>query len=146
MGIKRIIVIQSVEDGITEFRQFRIKINPILKAYDFEFCYAIELKNEEKNLSTGQMMLSVETRIFSSSDLFDRLTKQIESFNPDALIIHSGFVFMRFTIEMVSVLKSIKAIYPSIRYGIQDYEYFKPEFAYLFDGSDELNKIIQNIF
>jgi hypothetical protein len=149
MSLQRIIILQSVQDDLTEFREFRMESNPVLKAYKFLHTYAIELTDEEKRLPMFSMMNKVKACKFNSADFEQRLDKLFLDFNPDAFIIHKGFVFDQFTDVIIRTLISLKLKYPKVRFTI---EYAKqmisqnPSLSQIFVDDVELKIIIENIF
>jgi hypothetical protein len=65
MSFHRILVLQSVEDAITERRMWRMRNSPSLEGYEFENCYAIDLTDAQKALPTEVMMEQVDNAKFA---------------------------------------------------------------------------------
>ena len=143
---QKIIILQSVQDSITFRREMRIQNSPFLQEYEFEHIYAIVLSPEQQRLPTELMMMQVDQNKLDGEDLLKRITAKLESFKPDILIIHSGFVFHRFPEEMLSVLKSLKTSYPTLRMGIQSHFYKDNEQLGIFEYSSEIDDLISKIF
>jgi hypothetical protein len=149
VSFQRILVLQSVEDAITERRMWRMRNSPSLKGYEFENCYAIELTDAQKTLPTGALMEQVENAKLDESSLIERLTHKVTTFKPDLVVVHFGFVFMRFPKEMFAVLKTLKAKFPSLKLGIEHAESLIariPRGAEIFDDNDEMRKLIEHMF
>ena len=73
MAIRRVLVLQSVEDRVTAFRKLRMEQSPYLKDYEFEHCYAVELTKEQQKLPTPRMMEQVALQGFDSNSMLTRL-------------------------------------------------------------------------
>lgn len=117
MPIKRILVLQSVEDEITDKRKNKILNNPELNEFTFAFCYAVELTVEQKALPTQEMVNAVAAQSLAADDLAARLITAINAFNPDLIIVHPGFVFRSFQPAFLAALKSIRAQFPALKLG-----------------------------
>jgi hypothetical protein len=152
MSNQRILLLQSVQDRITDRRIWRIKNNPELKDYTIENFYAIELSNSQREKDVDDMMMEVETQGINEDDLLKRLDLKIQSFQPEVLIIHGGFVFRKFPKIFLKVLSKLKTKFPTIRFGLQGQEYLDfridvfPEFKKIFEKSFEMDILIKKIF
>lgn len=146
MPIRRILVLQSVEDSVTQHRKLRMEQSPFLRDYKFDHCYAFELTKKQKASVTFEMIEQVKRALLDETDLIKRLEKEIRKFEPDALIVHYGFVFRRFPSEMSSALVIIKSKFPNLRIGIEEREPIASELKLILDSSNEIRSIITEIF
>jgi hypothetical protein len=149
MPFHRILVLQSVEDDITEYRMWRMHHSPSLVDYEFENCYAIELTDEQKTLPTDVMMMQVENAKLDENRLVDRLTQKIATFKPDLVVVHFGFAFMRFPKEMFAVLRTLRTRFPALKLGVELAESLIPRIpggAEMFDDNDEIRDLITHMF
>ena len=82
---ERILVLQSVNDQITRFREIRIKQSPFLQNYEFKYVYIIKLtSNDKRNKQTIEK--AIERALNTSLDekeLTRRLKLEILKFNPN---------------------------------------------------------------
>lgn len=148
MSIQRILVLQSVQDDITDRRIERIGNSPFLQGYSIEHCYAVELTEEDRRKLMPQMMFEVTSRPLDEEDLLGRIEANIQSFRPDALIVHAGFVFHRFPDTFMRVLSALKARYPSIRFGIEGARGLDADLGLdaVFEQSSEMQDLVALLF
>ena len=149
MSSHRVLVLQSVEDRVTEFRRQRMEQSPYLQDYEIEQCYAVELTGEQRELPTPLMMNQVYEQGFDSDSLLARLEQRIHSFSPDCLAVHVGFVFMSFPEEMLSVLRTTKNKFPRVRIALEPGRLnldIIPDYHTFLDDSEETRELIRHIF
>ncbi len=146
MPFKRILVLQSVEDAITERRKQKITNDPMLKEYEFAFGYAVELSDEQKRMRIPEMVSQVANQPFDADGFLRRLTQQICEFHPDLIVIHRGFVFKTFWEEIVPELKLIRLQFPEIILGLHQFEQAAPEVRQVFDNTAEIQALVEIMF
>ena len=148
MPYQRILVLQSVDDEITHRRKMRMEHSPILQNYAFDFCYAIDLTDEQKALPMPLMMDKVEQSTIDEGDLLERMSQKVLTFKPDLLIVHAGFVFRRFPEEMLSALNALKTRFPDLDMAIESRGRFaqQSEFSAIFESSTEISMLVDQIF
>lgn len=146
---RKILILQSVQDQITDRRELRMKESPSLQDFEIEHIYAIELTHEQRKLSTPAMMSDVCSRAPDEKKLFDRLAKQVATFKPEFLIVHAGFVFYEFPQQVLSSLKALKERFPELRIGIESHGnalLTESELRSVFDQGRTTSELIQKLF
>jgi hypothetical protein len=149
MAFSRILVLQSVEDYITESRMRRMRTSPLLEGCEFECCYAVELTGAQRELPTFTMMGAVEDSVLDKDSLAVRISRKVITFNPDLLVVHFGFVFQRFPEKLLAALESVKTSFPKLKFGIEDAAFVISRFpgaARIFDDDDEIRRLIDCMF
>ncbi len=148
MPIQRILVVQSVEDGITAYRKQMITLNPLLRAYDFSFCYAIPLNDIQKRMSIPVMMGQLLEQPVDDYVLEERLALQIMAFKPDLVVVYYGAILRHFTTELMSALRILRARFPYVTFGVQSNYPLStiPDAALVFDRSPDVHSLVQLIF
>jgi hypothetical protein len=149
MRLRRVLVLQSVEDEITERRSRRMRESPFLRGNHFEQFYAIELTKEQRRQPTPLMMQQVENATLDETELTERLTRSIDRFKPNVLVVHLGFVFRRYSEAMLAALATIKARFPHIKIGVEHSERLTsmdPGLKMIFDESKEIQDLVAEIF
>ncbi len=148
MPIQRILVVQSVEDAITRYRNQVITLNPLLRAYDFTFAYAIPLNNMQKRMSIPAMMGQLFEQPIDDYELEERLALQIMAAKPDLVVVYYGAILRHFTNELMCALKILRARFPYVTFGIQTTYPLStiPDAALVFDRSPDVHSLVQLIF
>lgn len=148
MPIQRILVVQSVEDDITLYRKQAITLNPLLRAYDFGFCYAIPLNDFQKRMSIPAMMGQLYEQPLDDYTLEERLALQIMAFQPELVVIYYGAILRHFTTELMCALRILRARFPNVTFGIQsNYPLSSiPDATLVFDRSPNVHSLVQLIF
>jgi hypothetical protein len=147
---ERILVLQSVNDQITRFREIRIKQSPFLQNYEFKYVYIIKLtSNDKRNKQTIEK--AIERALNTSLDekeLTRRLKLEILRFNPNYLIVHAGMGFLRFTGQILNSLMAIKADHPNLIIGLERHRWHNTNMQLppIFDMSQKTVKLIEEIF
>jgi|GEM_PF-6874207 len=119
MSKLRALILNSVDDDETMHRKRRMDESPILSKYLINHSYAIELSDEQKLLPANVMMSQIINGTIGEVDMFNRLKTNIMNYNPDVLLVHTGFVFRAFPSEIISVLDKIKSEFPNLKIGMQ---------------------------
>lgn len=149
MPIHRVLVMQSVEDAITDKRKHKIENNPALADYQFAFCYAVELSYDQKAIPIPIMVNQVSREPFDTNKLIARLGKHIRAFNPDLLVVHFGFVFEAFPNEILTALKTIRTEFPNVKFGLRNAHLQSlrlDDIKTVFDGNAETLELVEKIF
>jgi|WetSurMetagenome_2_1015567.scaffolds.fasta_scaffold00367_19 hypothetical protein len=119
IGKMKVLILNSVDDGLTMQRKMRMDESPILSKYLINHSYAIELTDKQKMLSMETMMSQIKKGQLDEVDMFNRLKKAIIKYKPDVLVVHTGFVFSSFPSEITSVLDRLKFEFPDLKIGMQ---------------------------
>jgi hypothetical protein len=146
---ERILILQSIEDQITARREMRIKSSPLLKEYEIESIYAVELTDKQRQLSPPMVMEEVMEQSLSADHLFDRLKRKVGDFKPSILLVHIGFVFHQFSDEMLFALKSLKHEFPDVRIGLESRGIpfvERSDLQSVFDTSAKTIDLIEQVF
>ena len=112
----KVLIVDSVEDKITRRRHALFARSELLLTFALEYCYAIELPESEKaKLDFG---FAPDFQLTENS-LFERVDTAVRSFEPDCVMVHSGFVYRRFSEAYRKAFARLKQMHPKIPVGIQ---------------------------
>ena len=149
MQKQRVLILQSIEDNCTHHRMARMQQSPLLNGYMFQNCYVIEITEEQKTLPTDMMMDEVVANELNQTDLLKRLETSVREFDPHILLVHYGFAFDSFTVEVLNALNSLKAKYPMLIIGLENI-FSLPnslqQFQILFESNGEIDMLLGEIF
>lgn len=147
MQTNRVLILESVDDALTRRRSKHLSESPILQGYIVEHCYAVEISEQDRKKPTPVMMEDVISRPLKSEDLLIRIEEKIRSFQPNFLLLHTGFVFHANLQTFIEVLRNLKTKYPNIKLGYQGRSEFENRFFEegIFDQSSEIKKL-ENLF
>lgn len=115
----RVLIIESVDDDLTRRRAEHLANSSVLKEYIIDHCYAMEITENDRNKPIQIMMSDVTSRSLKKEDLFRRLDVKTQSFQPNFILLHTGFIFHTFQITFIQVLKQLKTKYPQIKFGYE---------------------------
>jgi hypothetical protein len=158
--MRRVLVLQSVNDALTARRMERTANSPRLSNYSIRPSYAIRLSKQQQAMDVSKMMATIHKAGIDTKRLLDDLNKDVEDFQPEFLVVHSGFVFTQFPTEILSVLRRLKIKHQSVRFGIQgggrleyipdgpvkNEVYAEVSSADLFDNGLEMNRLLSELF
>jgi hypothetical protein len=148
MIIRRILIVQSVHDRITARRIQHIQESALLQAFLFEHCFVIELTEHQKLLPVELMMQEIFQQPLNQRDLFERLGRQINAFQPDLVMIFYGAILHHFADAFIAVIENIKINYPRLRIGIASPQIPRAKIPNvgIFDDADEIRELANQIF
>jgi hypothetical protein len=151
----RVLVIQSVEDEVAAHRVRRMTTSPLLRDFEFEQFYWIELSEKQRQRLYQSPFGRVDFT-FSAHELLEqsvdldtwepRLQDSVEAFSPQLVIVHHGFVFRRYSIAIISVLRAVKERFPYLRMGMEGRDLDIPDHVMLFEDSKEMRDLLSEIF
>jgi hypothetical protein len=114
--MKSVLIVDSIEDEITNNRHRILNSSPLLRDYIIHYCYSTEFDDTQKQkISIGQTPYFV----LEEKELYSRIEEAIQKHNPDYILIHSGFVFCRYPEIFLDVIEKLKKSHPQIGLGLQ---------------------------
>ena len=125
----KILLIESIKDETTLSRHQILKESPRSKSFNLDSFYAIEDESKQN--------------VPENLDFIKRLEEKIISFQPDYILVHTGWFFFQNPSIIYSAVRTLKATFPKIRFGFQERKDLAVE-PYVFD-EDEYTLSIQNI-
>jgi hypothetical protein len=138
----KILFVDSVDDSITKRRHRVLALDPRLAGYELHYFYTAILTPEQEALLTGGFAPDFK---FVEEELANRLDKEIESIEPQFVLLHTGFVFRRFSSAFFRVFARLKEKYRTCRFGIQPRDGLRIDQA-VFHQTDEVMKLQQLVF
>ncbi len=149
--IKRIVMVESTNDKVAYNRKKRIDTSPGLENYTVSYVFAIKPVAESLPLSALPRAAAFDERIPLASieeKLFSRIKAQVELFEPQLLLVYTGFVFKQFVDQYYNVLRRVKEQFPGLlvgRFGV-DTGAAKDAPEGIFDRSPEAIRIEAEFF
>jgi hypothetical protein len=145
---RRILVINSVDDQLTERRGIAQRRDPSLAEYEVENTYAVVLPAHLRERSTRVVMDFVKGQGLDVNSFHLRVCDAIATFHPSLCIVHAGFVFQDFTEQFMSVIERVKVVFPSMRFIIHPdaLRFLAPVQSSLFDRSSEHDSLFEIFF
>jgi hypothetical protein len=142
-----VLVVQSVNDSITDRRIDRADRSPLLAHYRVSYAFLVELNEEQRRLEPEELMRRIAPSAVDATDLLSRLDRQIEDVRPAFLIVHAGFIFCEIPTLVISVFEELKRKHGSIRFGLEAAPWV-PTAAEspIFERNDEMDELILNLF
>ncbi len=137
MSIRRVLVLESVDDGITEYRKRRAELSPELLNYEIRYCYAVDLTERQRVIPPQVMMQEVEEAGLDVAEFSRKMKACVDEFVPDALVVHDGFVFHWFTGTMVAGLRDVKVAFPALRIAVENGQWHARGIQGFFDVFDD---------
>ncbi len=116
---RRVLVINSVDDGLTERRTSLQLQSPQLAAFEVRHSYAVLLPRDLRNAHPEAVMRFVTAHGLDKVDFYNRIEQTVKSFNPSISFVHAGFVFHEFTSQFMAVLRELQAAHPTLNLAIQ---------------------------
>jgi hypothetical protein len=138
----KILFVDSVDDSITKRRHRILASDPRLAGYELHYFYAAVLTPEQEVVLAAGM---VPDLTLVEEELANRLDNEIQSIEPQFVLLHTGFVFRRFPSVFFRVFAQLKKNYPTCRFGIQPREGLTID-RETFDQTDEVIKLQQLVF
>lgn len=111
--LRRVLLLQSVDDAVAKTRLRRIAQNPRLRAYQFAPAYAVTFTDAER--AAGDLCRDH----VQDAPLIAQIDAQIRHFGPDILFVQVGIVFRRFPDDLLQVLERVHAQHPHLLLGIE---------------------------
>jgi hypothetical protein len=130
-NMKRVMLISSWYDDITERRHKIMAESPYLKEF--------ELSNSNA-VPRPHALVTVD-------ELFERIQTDIILNKPDIILMHTGASYMTQPEIFMECFKKLKMRYPNIKFGVEHGRVEEEELLSIgiFDNSDEI-KTIEDIF
>jgi hypothetical protein len=138
----KILFVDSVDDSITKRRHRILASDPRLAGYELHYFYAAVLTPEQEAVLAAGM---VPDLTLAEGELANRLDNEIQSIEPQFVLLHTGFVFRRFPSAFFRVFAQLKEKYPTCRFGIQPREGLRIDPAAVHQ-TDEVMKLEQLVF
>ena len=138
----RILFVDSVDDSITKRRHRIIDSDPRLAGYELYYFYAAVLTPEQEAVLAAGVAPDLK---LVEEELANRLDNEIQSIEPQFVLLHTGFVFRRFPSAFFRVFAQLKEKHPTCRFGIQPREGLSIDQA-AFHQTDEVIKLQQLVF
>jgi hypothetical protein len=138
----KILFVDSVDDSITKRRHRILASDPRLAGYELHYFYAAVLTPEQEAVLAAGM---VPDLTLVEEELAKRLDNEIQSIEPQFVLLHTGFVFRRFPSLFFRVFAQMKKNYSTCRFGIQPREGLTIDQG-TFDQTDEVIKLQQLVF
>ena len=117
----KILIIESIRDRIADNRQMAFNESPDLKCYEIAYIYMVEpsdLPQPAARHLSNAASFGIPLPIASIEQvLFSRITAQIEVFQPQYLLVYTGFVFRQYSDQVYSVLRRLRDIDPNLSIG-----------------------------
>src|SRR5690349_24530380 len=116
MPITKVLIVDSVDDSLTRRRHAKLASSQLLENITLDYCYAIELSESAK----AELDHGLEPEFELTEDtLFQRVDHAIQSFQPNYVMVHSGFVYRRYPEVYDKAFTRLKQSHPIVRFGIQ---------------------------
>lgn len=138
----KILFVDSVDDSITKRRHRILASDPRLGGYELHYFYAAVLTSEQEAVLAAGMPPDLT---LVEEELAKRLDNEIQSVEPQFLLLHTGFVFRRFPSVFFRVFAQLKEKYPTCRFGIQPREGLTIDQA-AFHQTEEVIKLQRLVF
>ncbi|HZM10246.1 MAG TPA: hypothetical protein VFC15_08555 [Candidatus Limnocylindrales bacterium] len=131
MAASRLLIVESINDDLTKRRIASKQAKFAADDLSVEYCYALE-----------------STRRIDKQSLLDYIDRKINSFRPDLMIVHAGFVFSQHPETFLSVLTELSSKHPLLRIGSQMSEIepgWKSRFALVFEDTKEIRDLAMRL-
>ena len=112
----KVLMVDSVNDELTQRRHAFLESNKRLQHIKFKFCYAVDL-DPEQEASIRAHILPLITIV--EDDLVKRIFKAAQRSRPQFIILHTGFVFRQNQAVFIRVFTSLKRMIPDVIFGVQ---------------------------
>lgn len=126
----KIMTIESINEPATKQLLKTIYEAPQFSKYEIKHSFFLE--KDQKSIG--------------SNELYELFLKNIKSFQPDVILIHTGVYFFYNIQSFIEALLKIRKMHPNILLGIQNRSNLDDDLRELFDRSDEIRKIENEFF
>ena len=130
MTIKRVLTIESYDDRTIRDLLRTIYGSQEFKDYIIKHCFF--LRDEQKFISSQQ--------------LYHCLKKNINKFEPEAILIHAGGSFFNNENAFIKALSKITKRYPNILFGVQRRNRQKKAIISMLDNNEEILELEKLFF
>ena len=140
MRQKRVLVVQSLSDATTTFRNSLAKQVPDPLRYVIED-FAVLEEPAGHYVPSGAVDEAV---------LLKRLVNRVNDFHPDILLVHTGYAFRRYPREIMSALVRLSAEFPMLRIGLEESDPHRlgldtSILLPVVDNSDEMERLCRRV-
>ena len=112
-----ILVVQSVEDGVTRERHGILMENLEKRKYAVSFCYAL---HSEGDVVLEGLLDLLAAHPPTEEELGSKLRTAILKAEPHFTLLHTGFVFSRYPEVFYAVFRRLREEFPRVRFGYQE--------------------------
>jgi hypothetical protein len=127
----KVLVVYSYDDDTSQMRYTLLR-DALRKApFEFEQCFALPSSTHKTTKNIVNAMVS----------------RAIDQFKPDVLLIHTGAAYSRGPEQYTEAVIQLHQNYPNLRFGLER-RYAQPDLKYLalFEMSDEMQSIERAFF
>lgn len=101
--IKKVLIVYSWNDLISKNRSTIMNNSPLLKSYKMKHVYALNFPEER----------------IKKEKIYNRISKEIELFSPDIILLHIGTAFYNNPYVFINIFEKFKNKFSNIRFGIE---------------------------
>jgi hypothetical protein len=113
----RILLVESVDDALTQRRHLRLETSSLLESYRISYCFASSINLDAVCCSGEELEKLLK---LDEDGLFERVQTAIVAERPKHVIVHTGLIFSRNIELYYAVFAKLADLHPKVVFSIQE--------------------------